>query len=376
MGRHRMRLFEKTSSTVFEALGDWGQVIEQLRQLRLEQRELIQLAVIGSRENLADFLRSDRSPPGLDCLNSTDRLTLFNYERRFGRDRQHREKGRFLLARSSVDFVYLMLFVAPPHFWRHGLSPLVDLLYPRAAPPFLTQAELHRLLKITQRAMEPNLGMRVLELSSKKRLTAAARKRFQSVREWTDADLDSVFREARDRNEWFKSVSFGLVTEQDGRVASTGIRASMSKYGYFSCNGQFDLFERTVVQELVQIAAERLEFFANRDRFRTPHHVPKPMQISYESEIFRSSDQTRKLIDALHRLKHGTCTALHANPYVHLSIVDNLDYSSADVWVVSQNQILIVPQLRASEVGLKRIVNHIFEHFSEGKLSEYQGQET
>jgi len=37
--------------------------------------------------------------------------------------------------------------------------------------------------------------------------------------------------------------------------------------------------------------------------------------------------------------------------------VDNLDYSSADVWVVSQNQILIVPQLTASAAGLKRIVN-------------------
>ena len=80
-------------------------------------------------------------------------------------------------------------------------------------------------------------------------------------------------------------------------------------------------------------------------------------------------------MDALGRFGHGTCTVLHGNPYVHLSIVDNLDYSSADVWVVSQNQILIVPQLTASAAGLKRIVNHIFEHFREGQLSEYQGQE-
>jgi len=80
-------------------------------------------------------------------------------------------------------------------------------------------------------------------------------------------------------------------------------------------------------------------------------------------------------VEALGRFPHGTCTILHANPYVHLSVVDNLDYSSADVWVVAQNQILIVPQLKASAAGLKRIVNHIFEHFREGKLSEYQGQE-
>ena len=376
MPRPSMPLFERTSSTVFETVADWANAVEDLRHVRLEQRELIHVVVVGSRQNLLEFLKSERGPIGLRCAGSSDRVSLFHYERRFGRQGQHRVAGRFLLARSRVDFVYLILFVAHPRFWRRVIAPLIDFLYPRAALPFLTQAELHRLLKIAQKAIQPELGLRVLELSSKKRLSAAARKRFQSVREWTDTDLESVFREARERNEWFKSVSFGLVGEEDGRLVSTGVRASVSKYGYFSCNGHFDVFERTVIQELVQVAAERLQFFADRDRLHTPNHAPKPVQISYESEIFRAADQAQRFVDALRKFKHGTCTVLHANPYVHLSVVDNLDYSSAEVWVVSQNQILIVPQLQASENGLKRIVNHIFEHFREGKLSEYQVQES
>jgi len=374
MARRSMPLFDKNSATVFGNVRDWRSALEDVRHLRLERGELIQVALVGSKENLPDLLSSGQVSQGLQCLRRTDQLALFHYARRFGLRNQHRAEGRFLLAASRGNFIYLIVFVARPRFWRSGITPLIDVLYPRAALPFLTQAELHRVLKIVQKAIQPARGIRILELSSKRRLTASARKRFQSVREWTDADLESVFREAGERNEWFKSVSFGLVAERDGRPASTGVRASVSKYGYFACNGEFDLFERTVIQELVAVAAERLRFFADRDRLRTPHHAPRPMQISYDSEVFRSSGQAQKLVDALRRFKHGTCTVLHANPYVHLSIVDNLDYSSAEVWVVSQDQILIVPQLRASEAGLKRIVNHIFEHFREGKLSEYQVQ--
>ena len=88
--------------------------------------------------------------------------------------------------------------------------------------------------------------------------------------------------------------------------------------------------------------------------------------------FLKSKDQTKRLIAAMQKFRHGTCTILHANPYVHLTMVDNKDFSSADLWVLSQDEILLVPQIRSSAVALKRIVNHIFENFREGKISEYK----
>jgi len=41
---------------------------------------------------------------------------------------------------------------------------------------------------------------------------------------------------------------------------------------------------------------------------------------------------------------------------LHVSVVDNKDYSTVEVWVLSPKQILIVPQVRTSENALKRIV--------------------
>lgn len=373
MRRKPPSLFEKTSQTIFRNLQTWEGLIESLGDLRLEENELIQLVAIGSKRSIPEILQSQPSPKGLQLLSSSKALSLFEYHRRFGRDNRHRVAGQFVIAHPTSEPIYIFLFIAEPRFWREGILPLTDSLYPKAARPFLTQSELHRLLKNVQKAIQPQ-RLRVLEFSSKKRLTATARKRFQSVREWTDAEFYAVFREAEESNVWFRSVSFDLVAEQDGHVVSTGTHAKLSKYGYFCCNSKFQLFEKTIIRELIQIAAERLKFFSNRDRLSTPGHAPSPLQINYEFDVFKSTEQTKRLVEAMQRFKHGTCTVLHANPYVHLSVVDNIDYSSADLWVLSQNQILLVPQIRASEVALKRIVNHIFENFREGKISEFQEQ--
>jgi hypothetical protein len=371
MKRRPLSLFDKTGETILRDLQSWQRLVEASRDLRLGKNEFVQLAVIGSKESLPELLQSRRAPSGISHLVSGQDVELFEYKRTYGREGAHRVSGRFAVARTQSDHIYLVLFVNRYRFWQFGLSPLVDSMYPRVVRPFLTQSELHQLLKDLQKAISPE-ALRVLEFSSKQRLPALARKRFQSVREWTDVDLDVVFREAKERNVWFSSVAFDIISERDGQVEPAGVRCRVSKHAYFACNGRFEVFERTLVRQLIQISSERLKFFSNRERFSTRDHAPRPLSIGYEHDIFKSSDQTRKLVEAMQRLKHGTCTVLHSNPYVHLSVVDNIDFSSADVWVLSQNQILILPQLRASEAALKRIVNHIFEQFREGRISDFQ----
>jgi hypothetical protein len=377
MKRRPMPLFEETSRTIFQRLDNWSSIVERLADLRLKNREVIQLAIVGSRQKLPELLASKRESPvtSIKLVKTSEHLWLFRFTRKFGGVKPQNISGEFLIVRHEQPNMYIVLFIAEARVWRDGILPLLDSLYPKAVRPFLTQKELHTLIRNVQTAIRGQQNrLRILELSSKKRLTGVARKRFQSVREWTDADVDSVFEEAREQNVWFQRVGFEVVAEKSGRISSTGIRGKLSKYGYFRCNGQFDLFERVLVEELLRFSAERLQFFSERDRVSTADHTPRPVQISYESEIFKSSKETKRLVESLRRFRHGTCTMLHANPYIHLSLVDNIDYSSADVWVLSQNQILIVPQMRASSAALKRIVNHIFEYFREGTISEFQTQ--
>ena len=99
---------------------------------------------------------------------------------------------------------------------------------------------------------------------------------------------------------------------------------------------------------MIDIGHERLVFFSNRDRRATDFQGPRPIKIQYDTEVFSSVDHTKKLLQVMKRFKHGTCSVLHANPYLHVSMVDNYDNSSADVWVLAKNEVLIVPQIKTS----------------------------
>jgi len=364
-------LFEKTSETVLRDVKTWDVLVDRLQNTRLKDREMIQVVVLGSNRDMPAYFQSKNGPAGVRYIESSETISHYHYQRKFGRDNRQSVSGDFLLARTPSTTMYMLVFVSAPGFWRKGILPLIESLYPKASCPFLTQSDLHNLLKDIQNEISPQ-RIRILEFSSKKRLGAASRKRFQSVREWTDMDLESAFGEARERNDWFRLVFFDIVTEENGQLLSTEVQGKLSKYSHFVCNARFDLFERVLLRKMVQLGAERLKFFSNRDRQSTKEHTPVPLQIAYSQDIFKSKDQTKRLITAMQKFRHGTCTVLHANPYIHLTMVDNKDFSSADLWVLSQDQILLVPQIRTSAVALKRIVNHIFENFREGKISEYK----
>jgi hypothetical protein len=365
-------LFEKSSETVLHDVKTWEALVERLQDVRLKDRELIQVVILGSDRNLPAYFQSKNAPPGIRHIESSESLSLFHYQRKFGRTGSRESvSGEFLVSRTDRETMYLLVFVSAPRFWRNGIQPLTESLYPKASSPFLTQNELHELLTDLQNQISPQ-KIRILEFSSKKRLGTASRKRFQSVREWTDMELESAFSEARDRNDWFRSVFFDIVNEKNGRLLSTEIQGKLSKYAHFACTGRFDLFEKVLLRKMVHLGAQRLKFFSNRDRQTSRAHSAVPLQIQYPIDIFKSRDQSKRLITAMQKFTHGTCTVLHGNPYVHVTMVDNKDFSSADLWVLSQDQILLVPQIRSSAVALKRIVNHIFENFREGKISEYK----
>ena len=367
MSKRRTPLFDRFSNEVFRSAQGWPEIVAGLSDVRLRDSERIHVLVVGSSESLPELLDA-RQQYGLR-RSGRDGLPVYTYQRKFGRANENTVSGEFAVARPTDEPIYLLIAVEPSTFVRDGLRPLVQTLYPAAARPFLTQAELRRTLRSVQEY--PEVGsLRILEWSARRRLSQPARKKYESLRDWTDVEMDTAFQEARQRNTWFRSVSFEVRSSSIHAYAGGPLKAKLSKYGLFECNGGFGLFNETILQPLVRTAADRLRFFSNRERTRTPQHVPLPIRLEYEAEVFKEPAQAGRFIEALRRFKHGTCTVLHGNPYVHAALVDSRDFSTADVWVLSTTEVLVVPQLRASEAALRRIVNHIFEEFAEGTISD------
>ena len=86
--------------------------------------------------------------------------------------------------------------------------------------------------------------------------------------------------------------------------------------------------------------------------------------------MFKDVKQNKRLIKAISELPKSTYTLYHGNPYVHASLVDYYDGSSYDIWVLSEDKITIVPQIKASFSSMSRLCEHIFKKFREGEIKE------
>jgi hypothetical protein len=371
MAKRQTPLFDRTAKEVLRDGKTLAEVMAGLSDARLREHERIHLIVLGSSEDISGVVAT-RPRVGLKQLSKHRNLSLFSYERSFGRKRRHRVRGEFLTVRpNDAEPVSYIIAVDTPEFLRSGVLPLIESLYPQISRPFLTQRELFEILQDLKKAVAPD-ALRIQEYSARRRLRKPARKKFESFRDWTDVDIETAFEEAAERNVWFRSVKFEAVRrkglEESGRWA--GMSGRLSKYGHVSINGGLELVEAVVAQRLASLTVQRTRMFSNRERSETPNNAARPLELTYERDVFRTPDDIKRLLEGLRRFPNGSCTVLHGNPYLHAALVDNLDFSAADVWVLSQQRILIVPQMRASNAALKRMVNHIFENFAEGRIGE------
>ena len=71
-------------------------------------------------------------------------------------------------------------------------------------------------------------------------------------------------------------------------------------------------------------------------------------------------------------MPHITLSVYHSSSYVHMSLVDYMDGSSFDIWILSTRQIVVVPQMRATHTSIARLTNHIFERFGEGSVADHE----
>ena len=83
-----------------------------------------------------------------------------------------------------------------------------------------------------------------------------------------------------------------------------------------------------------------------------------------------NEEKNHRLAKVLSEFPKSSHTVYHGNPYLHASLVDYCDGSSYDLWVLSEDRLIIVPQLKASFGSISRFCEHIFRKFREGNIKE------
>lgn len=287
--------------------------------------------------------------------------------------------GKFSIIKTDFPAVYLLVSHENSIFIKEALLKLLDKLYPYVSHAFLSSDRLLQVLRNLHKNF-PEKTIRLRKIVSKSRiLQKGSKKKIESEIKWTDLSLEEAFHIEHDG--WINSIDFELIykepySERDLLGHPKGyftkeVIGSLSRSGVFKCKEEFLFFYSTVVKDICEFAIKDINLFKDRARIEVSNYQPKPIVIEYGDDIFKDRTQNKKLVNIINKLSKTAVSVFHANPYLHLSILDYKDLSSYDLWILSNRRIVIVPQMRASYVSLNRLCNQILTNFKEGEIKDF-----
>jgi len=182
---------------------------------------------------------------------------------------------------------------------------------------------------------------------------------------WPGVPLPQAFQWVWDNNGWFRTLTFDAL-----RGHHEVGRFSLGRRGEVSATQRFSAAFRALCVPLGSTFAEDERAFGHRARRDLKFREVRPLAIEYGRGIFSDASAIRRLASALRLFPNGVVSVYHGNPYLHAAILDQVDGSSTELWVTNAGRILLVPQMRATVWGLKRVVQHIYDTFAEGEVTD------
>lgn len=182
-----------------------------------------------------------------------------------------------------------------------------------------------------------------------------------------------VFEKIETSESWINRIEFRTWEEQIEDEISYAVKlfdASIRRDCIFTVQKNLVKFYKYIIINSIKMISERLGYLAKRSKSATERN-PEPIVIKFDRPMFKGDRWNEKFIEDMVQLKNVSVNELHTNPYVHISLLDYLDGSSYSIWVVSTDEIDIIPQVRATVASMIRLVNHIYEKVMEGETTNY-----
>ena len=179
--------------------------------------------------------------------------------------------------------------------------------------------------------------------------------------------LEGAFDYTHEQNGWFRSLTFEALRE------STAFgKVTVYRNGIVRTDGEFDSVYNSLVLPICQVAHDNLELFSKRSRRENLDLNVRPLAIEFEGDQIENTEENVKFIEAIRKLGNASVSVIHGNPYISLSVVDYVDGSTFDVWVLNPREVVIIPQLKSTIAGIKRLVSCVFDNYSEGIIRDFQ----
>ncbi len=338
-----------------------------MRETGRNVRALVVLSRIAAEQLVSQITQSDAFV-AQGNVNETGTVFALSLARTWGRLSRWESSGEVLAFESAYPHAYYFLSDYDGNFWRNVLSFAIRKCYPTLSAPSISTEEIQGLLQgLADRFDAGPDRFRITNLSYNARIVDPhARKDRESDSSWTDRSLGLVFQQAREEDWQVTRVQFEILGGAEGSC-----RGHVTCDGEMGFSGEFDVLRELLLQPVARMASEIFVKLDNRERLRERSYATQPFFIEFADDILISADARAHLLAALSRMPHTSQSVIHANPYLHVSILDYLEDTSCELYVLSPSRISIVPQTRTSPTSLARLCAHIAKEFGEGRVVDY-----
>ncbi|MBU0477521.1 hypothetical protein KKC91_03005 [bacterium] len=268
----------------------------------------------------------------------------------------------FIVKNKEYDDIYTVITLENSQFFSRGIYPYFLKNFPRVSLTFITHKKLKNLLL----EFRDGNNFKSLTIVRTTTYSRVGKKIMPSVN-WPEFDLEKAFEWVDNENGWFKNLKFQIKKPHEPKI-----EISISRKGVIKTNRYFKLLYEYFILPISKTVYENIKIFSRRARLDNPNRDISPLCIDFGYGRFTEVEENNKFIDSFKNMKASSVSVIHGNPYIHLSLFDYFDGSSFDIWVLSTDKIVIVPQLKASFQSIKRLMNHIFDNYAEGDIKDFE----
>jgi hypothetical protein len=354
------------ASSLFDGQFNLASLIKKIDGLLNSEKHTLTVIPYASAKLPADHLQGCLQHRILSHVQTYDGVSTFEltfYPPKVNEDPPL--NGRFFITRiPTLQDTYLLLTVEPQEYVNRALLPFIERNRPTIYLTLLDQNRIKFLLnefKIKSRYDD----MKVIRVSWKSRLESDDI-RMSSIT-WANLGLEGAFDFAREQNGWFKSLN--LEVQNGFRLLA---EFSITRDGIIKTNREFNNLYNNLILPVCDSVQQGFDLLKNRARSSSPSLRARPLTLDFGSDIFKSTSDLHNLSDSIRTMDKASVSLMHNNPYLQLSVVDYIDGSTFDLWVVNQREMTIVPQIKATVPGIRRLINHIFQSYAEGQVKEFQ----
>ena len=353
---------QDSANSLYSGGGGMPGLVRDSKEAVFEHRARINVVLLYSREDpareLAEWTPSDRRP-GVARRGGRLVLTLTKHGE---------ETIRITIAESDRrPNVYYAVSDCPAADFRGRFVSLIDRHVPTLSRIYISSTQIRNIVEAVSSSNE--VDVRFMSRRSQR----SSRPGFDSRTDHVEKNVEEFFAGAGRGGE---IGTIKLACTPRGLVESSAAAGkdivTMSRDCRFSTkHGARVLFD--TILPLAEDAAVRRSEMLRASAETASRPVPEPLIVRFSRKVFADPKKNAAHVAAIAAMPYTATNEHHVNPYIHLSMVDYMDCSSYDIWVLVSDRLAIIPQFSATDASMGRLVNHITKKFGDATIEKYDG---